>query len=222
MRAWLLVGGRLTVTPELARLAAHPPDLVVAADGGIRHARALGVTPDLWVGDFDSSDPDDALHAYVPREAVPRAKDFTDAELALTRARALGATDVTVVGAFGGRLDHTLVLALLAVRATREGTVTRLHSGRRERRGTPARPPPASAGGTGRHPQRDRPDGPRGPHPARRPLAPHARGRARRVRLDRQQRGRRARRHRRADRRGGARHAALDALTQPGARPPRT
>lgn len=129
MNVWILAGGRLVPTPELRRLTAAHADLVIAADGGVAHARTLGVTPHLWVGDFDSSDPHDPRFADVPRHTVPRDKDYTDAELALALARERGAAHVTVLGAFGGRLDHTLALALLAVRVTGEGTPVTLHSG---------------------------------------------------------------------------------------------
>lgn len=115
--AWILVGGELRDTAELRRRRVGAPDLVIAADGGVRHAELLGVRPDLWVGDFDSSDPLDSRFADVPREPVSRAKDFTDAELALRIAGERGATRVTFWGAFGGRVDHTLALALLCARA---------------------------------------------------------------------------------------------------------
>ncbi len=123
---WILVGGELHGTVELRRRRAERPDLVIAADGGIRHAGLLGVRPDLWVGDFDSSDLHDPRFADIPREPVPRAKDFTDAELALRVATERGATHVTFWGAFGGRVDHTLALALLAVRT---GPHVELHGG---------------------------------------------------------------------------------------------
>ncbi|ADV66669.1 thiamine diphosphokinase [Deinococcus maricopensis] len=127
MIAWVLVGGRVRVTPEVARVRAErPPALVVAADGGARHAGALGVQVDAWVGDFDSSA---GVDLNVPREVHPRAKDLTDAELAVQVARARGATSAVVWGAFGGRFDHALALALTAVRASAAGFPIALHSG---------------------------------------------------------------------------------------------
>ena len=124
MLAWILVGGRLTPTPALAALPA--PALVVAADGGARHAAALGVRVDLWVGDFDSSA---GLSLDAPREVHPVAKDQTDAELAVALARQRGATQLVFVGAFGGRFDHAAALLLGGVRLAREGLRVTLTSG---------------------------------------------------------------------------------------------
>ena len=122
--AWILVGGRLTLTPALAVLPR--PDMVIAADGGARHAALLGVRIDAWVGDFDSSDD---LGLDAPRTTYPRAKASTDAELAIDLARKQGATDLVILGAFGGRFDHTFALALGAVRLAQEGLSVLLHSG---------------------------------------------------------------------------------------------
>ncbi|MFC4453277.1 thiamine diphosphokinase [Deinococcus sonorensis] len=131
--AWILVGGRLVPGPALAALP-HP-DLVIAADGGARHATTLGVPVDLWVGDFDSSD---GLTLDVPRDVHPRAKDSTDAELAIRLARERGSTSLAILGAFGGRFDHAFALALGAVRLAQEGLDVLLHSG--DESGHPLRP----------------------------------------------------------------------------------
>nr|WP_221269799.1 thiamine diphosphokinase [Deinococcus budaensis] len=119
-----MVGGRLVPTPALAALPR--PDLVVAADGGARHAAALGVRVDAWVGDFDSSD---GLSLEAPREVHPAAKDETDAELAVRLARERGATRLVFLGAFGGRFDHAAALALGGLRLARGGLGVTLHSG---------------------------------------------------------------------------------------------
>src|SRR5690606_6487034 len=91
--------------------------LVVAADGGLRHAVDLGLRPDLLVGDMDSVTAR-ALDAFpaLPTERHPTAKDELDLELALAAARRLGATSARVLGAFGGRLDHSLATLLVAAR----------------------------------------------------------------------------------------------------------
>ena len=93
--------------------------IVVAADGGLRHAAALGLRVDCWVGDGDSVDAAELAPleaAGVPIERHPADKDESDAELALVTAIRLGATDVTILGALGGpRLDHALAnIGLLA------------------------------------------------------------------------------------------------------------
>ena len=97
----------------------EPAALVVAADGGARHAETLGLAVDLWVGDGDSIEPDrlEALAAAgVEIRLVPAAKDESDTELAVLAAVERGADAITVVGALGGpRFDHSLAnVALLA------------------------------------------------------------------------------------------------------------
>jgi len=85
-------------------------DLVIAADGGARHATAFGRRIDRWVGDGDSLGPAgiDALRADgIPVELAPTDKDESDTELAVVAAAAAGAARITVVGALGGtRVDH--------------------------------------------------------------------------------------------------------------------
>ena len=81
-------------------------DLVIAADAGYRTCRALGIVPDLLIGDFDSMEqPED-----FPRvRRVPVEKDDTDTMLAIKTALAGGCDEVVIYGGTGGeRLDHTL------------------------------------------------------------------------------------------------------------------
>ena len=85
-------------------------DLVIAADGGARHAPALGRPLDRWVGDGDSIG-EAGLAALavagVPIERSPVDKDESDAELAVFAALAAGARRITILGALGGaRVDH--------------------------------------------------------------------------------------------------------------------
>lgn len=88
-----------------ARYEANMFDYIIAVDGGFAHLEALGVKPDMALGDFDSL-------GYVPKCArvsrFPMEKDASDLELALKRAFALNYEEVVVYGALGGRLDHTI------------------------------------------------------------------------------------------------------------------
>jgi thiamine pyrophosphokinase len=100
-------------------------ELVVAADGGARHAAALRLPIDVWVGDGDSVDP--ALLARLEADGidvrrVPADKDETDAELALRAALDAGMTRIVILGGLGGpRLDHALAnLGLLEHPGLRE------------------------------------------------------------------------------------------------------
>jgi len=133
----ILLGGDLTVTPRVSALVAGAR--VVAADSGIRHAGMLGMAPELWVGDFDSSsEADYAAYPDVPRETFPAAKDKTDGELAVDIAIGRGATRLVIVGAFGGpRADHAFLHLALAVRLAERGFDVTLTSGSQE--GQPVR-----------------------------------------------------------------------------------
>ena len=79
-------------------------DLVLAADSGLVHTRALGLQPDGIIGDFDSL-------GYVPEGAqvFPVEKDDTDSMLAVRKGLELGFRRFVLYGALDGpRLDHTL------------------------------------------------------------------------------------------------------------------
>lgn len=107
-RFTILLGGDIRRTERL--LASVSGTRVIAADGGMRHAKELDVTPELWVGDFDSAEPamlDD--YAHVERQPYPVSKAVTDGEIAVGEAVKRGATEIVLVGAIGGeRSDHAL------------------------------------------------------------------------------------------------------------------
>ncbi len=114
----VVAGGENPSTDPLrpAGVAAVGQATVIAADGGVDRALALGLHVDLAVGDFDSVSRDGlaaAAAAGARIERHPTAKDATDLELALDAAMALSPSRVLVIGAAGGRLDHLLASLLV-------------------------------------------------------------------------------------------------------------
>ncbi len=119
IRTVIFANGELA-DPTSARAAIQPTDIIVAADGGAKHCRTLGVVPHILIGDFDSLAPADlaALEAAGTRIVRhPARKDQTDLELALDFALAEGASDIVILGGLGGRWDQTLANVLLLVRS---------------------------------------------------------------------------------------------------------
>ncbi|WP_306026901.1 thiamine diphosphokinase [Stappia sp. MMSF_3263] len=128
----ILLGGDLTPTRRIRRQIAGAR--TIAADGGMRHAGVLGVEPELWVGDFDSSPPALAGDwSHVARQSHPAAKDATDGVLAAEEAMARGADRLVIAGALGGeRSDHALQNLLHGAALRARGLPVLLTSGHEE------------------------------------------------------------------------------------------
>ena len=99
--------------PDLdkARLLLRADDTIICADGGMRHALALGLQPNLIIGDMDSAERDRLRKLQdedVPIELFSHDKNETDLELAINHAVDLKPNQIMIVGALGGRLDQTL------------------------------------------------------------------------------------------------------------------
>ncbi len=124
MRALVFANGEPPSSQLIAELR-KDADLVVAADGGVDKALALGVVPDAVVGDFDSAS--DASRDVIPGEGFILAEDpdHTDLQKAVAFALQQGCHEIDVVCAGGGRADHALAnLSILALSG--EGTVIRV------------------------------------------------------------------------------------------------
>lgn len=108
---WLLLtGGRLPETKWLQHIVQElQPQEFWAADHGIDTCYLAELPPTHLLGDGDSANSISCQWAKdlrVPIEKFPRAKDFTDTQLALRHMAQAGAPFIIVTGAFGGRFDH--------------------------------------------------------------------------------------------------------------------
>ena len=105
-------------------------DLRGAANGGAVNARQhLARAPHVLIGDLDSLD--DATRAWCEQARVetirhPRDKNETDLELALDLAMTRGATEITILGALGGRFDQMLANVLLLVKPAQAHIAARI------------------------------------------------------------------------------------------------
>ena len=113
MRVAILANGappRRTASPAIFSALAEA-DLLVACDGALATARALGREPDFVVGDGDSLSPADRTSLGTRFIAVPE-QDTNDLCKAFrfvrSRPRPDGALSITLLGATGRREDHAL------------------------------------------------------------------------------------------------------------------
>ncbi len=95
-------------------------DVICCADGGVVHALAMGLKPQVLIGDHDSIAPEFLAQLQSADTEIithPKNKDKTDLHLAIDWAAAQGASEVMLVTALGGRLDHLLANVLLMTRS---------------------------------------------------------------------------------------------------------
>lgn len=102
-RCVIVAAGRIE-TEDIIKSHIFYDDYVIAADAGYTILKKAGITPDLIVGDFDSSDtPENDIETIV----LNPIKDCTDTEFAVKKAVEKGFKDVLILGALGGRSDHS-------------------------------------------------------------------------------------------------------------------
>ena len=96
-------------------------DWFIAADGGLRLAKALGVRPAVLIADFDSLPADTAENAADEVVRLPVEKDWTDTMAAAMLGLERGYTDFLLLGCTGGRLDHTMANIAVLLYLLRHG-----------------------------------------------------------------------------------------------------
>ena len=117
-------GGSFDVKRMSARLKEKKYDYIIAADSGAEYAASLGLKPDVILGDLDSVSAETL--EYFKKEGCPvkkfrPEKDETDFDIALKEAISLKPEMITVLGATGTRLDHTLTTFFCIMRVLEDG-----------------------------------------------------------------------------------------------------
>lgn len=105
MRAVILCGGEIAEYDRVRSRIAED-DMIICADSGYRHAKKMGLRPAVVLGDFDSYARTDVECDHVL--TYPAKKDYTDSEIAVRYALEHGCDAILLLGATGGRIDHTL------------------------------------------------------------------------------------------------------------------
>ena len=121
----MITGGPLDLSFAKEFIKDRSYQMVIAADGGFSYCQELGIHPDLLVGDFDTFGRE-KIRQYLDQSEYTidlhqPEKDETDTELAFRHARMQGCTEVDVLGALGGRIDHELSNIHLLVHEKKKG-----------------------------------------------------------------------------------------------------
>lgn len=112
MNTLIVAGGKINLTFLENYYLSKKPDIIIAVDKGLEALNKLHILPNHIVGDLDSveesilesykSNPTITIHEYIPE------KDYTDTDIALKLAISLSSSHITILGALGKRMDHTL------------------------------------------------------------------------------------------------------------------
>lgn len=101
----VIISGSPQTNSDFLKQAINNDDYVICADGGYKYACLAGITPDLIVGDFDSYD--GVLPDGINAVRLSPEKDDTDTIHAITLGIEKGFSNFVLLGALGGRTDHT-------------------------------------------------------------------------------------------------------------------
>lgn len=127
--AYIISGGDIDENLLLSEMKKRQKnDIIVAADAGLRVLDELDISPDLILGDFDSLEKE-ILEKYSKTIEISRyksEKDFSDTELAVEICKSKGFNNITILGCFGGRMDHSLANINLLYKYHKEDIYIRL------------------------------------------------------------------------------------------------
>lgn len=125
----IVANGDIFLSVNECRKFSRPDIWVIAADGGLKNCLKTGIQPDILIGDMDSVSSDllsQAKHGLKAIYTYPSRKDHTDLELAMAHAIDLGATELIILGALGGRWDMSLANITMLMSPVLNGKTVRI------------------------------------------------------------------------------------------------
>ncbi|MGL5347374.1 MAG: thiamine diphosphokinase [Peptostreptococcaceae bacterium] len=112
MKSCIILNGKIQDYNKIKELITKEQyDYIICADGGANHTYNMDIIPNYIIGDLDSINEDIIEHykAYkVKFEQFPTKKNETDSELCIYLSNKLQTKELHLIGALGGRIDHTI------------------------------------------------------------------------------------------------------------------
>lgn len=113
-RTLIIGGGKIDYSFTEKYLSEQKFDSIICADSGLDAAKKLGLDVNFLIGDFDSVQNENlsefielnSLNSNTKYIRYPKEKDYTDMHLALEWAVSQKPSEIIILGATGGRLDH--------------------------------------------------------------------------------------------------------------------
>lgn len=111
MSTLIVTGGNVNTEFLKKILEENKFETIIAADKGLEALNKINVMPNYIIGDFDSVNKT-TLNQYENKNIeityLKTEKDFTDTHMAIKLAIEKRAKHITIIGATGTRMDHTL------------------------------------------------------------------------------------------------------------------
>lgn len=111
MNTLIVTGGRIDKNFVKEHLNHNKYDIIIAVDKGLEIFDTCGIKPQYIVGDFDSIDKNILAKYEKENLEIIRLnpeKDLTDTHSAIELAIKEGSANITILGAIGTRMDHTI------------------------------------------------------------------------------------------------------------------
>jgi len=123
LKGLIVLNGRIEDLNKLKEIGIKY-DFILSADGGTDYCLKAGIIPNAVIGDLDSIS-EESLEKIndgnIPVIKFPVKKDKADSELSIDYLVDMGIKDITLIGAVGSRMDHTLANIFLLSKMHEKG-----------------------------------------------------------------------------------------------------